>query len=358
MTSRRSIASLLFAIAFAGCSEPQDDPVEPPWIESFVASSIDLPSSGGDVRLTWVEHGGAEVSIAPGVGSVVGLGETTVQVTETTTFTLTSSNEVGTDEASVTIVVRPPDEPDGPDAPPTISAFVADTTELAAGGGPVTLSWAVDGATTLTIDEAVGDVTGATEVEVDVSETTTFTLSATNALGTVTATCTVTVAVPEYPPSILAFASDDTSLPQGGGWVRLSWDTSGATTLSINNGVGDVRGRTWVDVRVLVTTSFRLTARNVRGSAESTVLVEVEPSPPPTINSFSATPSTLTAPGYVTLSWTATGADTLSINQGLGDVTWEFGSTQTWVAQTTTYTLTARNAAGQVAQWSTTVVVQ
>ena len=66
---------------------------------------------------------------------------------------------------------------------------------------------------------------------------------------------------------------------------------------------------------------------------------------PPTIQSFAAD-AAYTSPGQsVQLSWTTTDADTLSIDQGVGDVT---GSTSTSViaAPPITYTLTATNAYG------------
>jgi hypothetical protein len=59
----------------------------------------------------------------------------------------------------------------------------------------------------------------------------------------------------------------------------------------------------------------------------------------PTITSFTATPSSLPAGGEVTLSWTVTGADTLTIDQGVGTVT---GSSKlVTVTTTTTFTLSA-----------------
>jgi len=64
----------------------------------------------------------------------------------------------------------------------------------------------------------------------------------------------------------------------------------------------------------------------------------------PTIASFTAQPSTLTQGGPVTLSWSVTGADQLSIDQGVGTVTGT--STQTTVAATTIFTLTASNSKG------------
>src|SRR5262249_26718701 len=62
---------------------------------------------------------------------------------------------------------------------PTISSFAADPSYLPEGGGQVTLSWAVAGATSVELDQGIGAVSG-TSRRVDVTKTTTFTLKATN----------------------------------------------------------------------------------------------------------------------------------------------------------------------------------
>jgi hypothetical protein len=76
---------------------------------------------------------------------------------------------------------------------------------------------------------------------------------------------------------------------------------------------------------------------------------------PPVISSFTATPSTVTAGKSVTLSWSVTGATAIAIG-GVGSV-----SGSSWLVsptQTTTYVLTAQNAAGVsvIAQAMVTVV--
>jgi hypothetical protein len=79
---------------------------------------------------------------------------------------------------------------------PTVSAFSADPSGLPTGGGKVTLHWSVSDATQVSIDHGVGDVTGMSMVEVDVTQSTTFTLTASNADGTTTASASITVADP------------------------------------------------------------------------------------------------------------------------------------------------------------------
>jgi hypothetical protein len=74
---------------------------------------------------------------------------------------------------------------------------------------------------------------------------------------------------------------------------------------------------------------------------------------PPTINSFTAAPSTILAGASSTLSWTVSGASSLSIS-GIGTVSGS--SVNVTPAVTTTYTLTASNSAGNVTANATVTV--
>ncbi len=85
----------------------------------------------------------------------------------------------------------------GTQTAPVIESFEALPGSLPVGGGDVTLQWRVRDATSLVIDEGVGEVTGATGSHaLFVADTTTYTLTATNVAGSATAQVTVTVEVP------------------------------------------------------------------------------------------------------------------------------------------------------------------
>jgi hypothetical protein len=75
----------------------------------------------------------------------------------------------------------------------------------------------------------------------------------------------------------------------------------------------------------------------------------------PAINSFTANPAVIAQGQSGALSWTVTGADSLSINQGIGTVSGT--STTVSPAATTTYTLTATNSTGSSTA-AVTVTVQ
>lgn len=79
-----------------------------------------------------------------------------------------------------------------PPPPPSITAFSSNPA-TGYGGQPCTLSWTVSGATRITIDNGVGDVTGLATKLVQPLQTTTYTLTASNAGGDRTASTTITV---------------------------------------------------------------------------------------------------------------------------------------------------------------------
>lgn len=84
-----------------------------------------------------------------------------------------------------------PTVPEVPD-PPTISSFTATPSEIFSGNNS-TLSWSASDATTVSINQGLGNVNSTGTQEVGPTVTTSYTLTATNSDGTVTKSCTVTV---------------------------------------------------------------------------------------------------------------------------------------------------------------------
>ncbi|QQL45862.1 sulfatase-like hydrolase/transferase [Sulfuriroseicoccus oceanibius] len=122
-----------------------------------------------------------------------------------------------------------------PNLLPTIGEFLADDYYVAAGDA-VTLEWRSDKATSLVIDQGVGDVTGvgvdgSGSFTVNVEQTTTYTLTAANDEGAVTESVRVVVGDPR--PNILFFLVDDM------GWqdtsVPFHYDGSGNPVRGVYN---------------------------------------------------------------------------------------------------------------------------
>ena len=187
-TLRRAAAALaasLLAVLAAACGG--DDFAAQPTIASFSATPAALPAGGGQVVLSWSTAHASQITIDNGVGDVSGMSSATVTVTTGSTFTLTATNALGAVTALTAVTVAAP-------VAPTITTFTATPASLPLGGGSVTLNWTTAGATALSIDHGVGDVSGLTSKVVNVTVDTTFTLTASNAVGSATGTAGVVIA--------------------------------------------------------------------------------------------------------------------------------------------------------------------
>ena len=142
------------------------------------------------------------------------------------------------------------------------------------------------------------------------------------------------------------------STVQLGGSSTLTWTTSHATSVSINNGVTSVALDGSTSVTPLFTTTYTLTATGAGGTVTcpTTVTVTLLPPPPPApVCTLTATPVAVVTGDSSVLSWTTQNATSFSINQSIGAVTPVVGGTRSVTpAVTTTYTGTATGAGGTV----------
>jgi len=239
--------------------------------------------------------------------------------------------------------------------PPVINSFDASPPSISAGGSSM-LTWKVSGATTVSIDQGIGNVALTGSRAVMPSATTVYTLTATNAVGvSVTATAQVMVSgAPSLPaPGGLPVVDSFTANPPGitaGSSATLSWNVSNATSVTIDPGLGTFASSGTTIVLPAATTTYILTATNVAGSttAMTQVTVSGAPSPPPglpVVNYFTANPPSITAGGSATLSWNVSNATSVTIDPGVGSVGL-VGTAPVSPVTSTNYTLTATNAAG------------
>ncbi len=119
----------------------------------------------------------------------------------------------------------------------------------------------------------MGAVTG-TSATVTPNATTLYTLTATNSFGSATATTTATV-VPANPPVISYFLANPASAGPGIK-TTLLWATSGATSVTIDHGVGTVTGNS-ATVSPTAATTYTLTATNGAGHVTATTTVSYIP---------------------------------------------------------------------------------
>lgn len=117
--------------------------------------------------------------------------------------------------------------PSTPVPVPAISSFTASPLSITA-GQTATLSWSVSGATTISIDNGVGDVSTLTSKVVSPAQTTTYRLTAANSAGSASASATVTVTaaappVDSQPPTIPVLTS---AIARSQTQVDLAWSAS------------------------------------------------------------------------------------------------------------------------------------
>ena len=334
-------------------------------ITSFTANPSSIVS-GDSSELSWeIEGEPTEISINRDVGNVTGLSSVSVSPTMTTIYTLTAKKTDGSVSKTVTKNVEVT-----VDAPPVIESFTASKNLLVAVSNESTLlRWNVtgDGPISVSLSKTVGSTTTTLLSSLPINSshsqsptvTTTYTLNATNSTGTTTATVKVHVL------NIKTFTATPVSIIPGGN-SKLSWDIDGEpTSVSIDNSVGtglDASGNTIVTPTT--TTTYTLTAQKMDNSIIKAVTAEVTVTVRslPVITSFTANPPVVSCSASpcatsATLNWAVTGADTLSINQGVGPVT-GLSSTNVTPQDTTVYTLTATNSSGSITKNVTVSVLK
>lgn len=177
-------------------------------------------------------------------------------------------------------------------SPPSISFFSGTPATITAGQSS-TLSWSVAGATSVTLDNGIGNVTSVTTKTVTPTQTTTYKLTAMNDAGSVSATVTIAVNSTQgdsQPPSAPVLTS---ATAKSASQVDLSWtasnDNVGVTGYQIlRNGsvLTTVSGGSlsYADTSVAASTSYAYTIRAFDAvgnlSQPSNSITSTTPAPP------------------------------------------------------------------------------
>ena len=303
------------------------------------AGSVTLDASascdpdGDEITFVWDQIGGDPISLA---GSDTAQASFTAEEGKVYQFRLTVRDTRGaadTDRVTVSTL----------DRQIKITRFTA-SPETVQSGEPVTVVWEVQNATEVEIS-GIGkvDATSGTST-ITLSETTTLTLIARNPKRDVSQSLVVTVLTPQ--PRIRQFTATPRSVAKGE-TATLAWETEDADRVSIT-GIGSVAPNGTATVTVNEATTYVLTAANDHGEVSTSVAVSItEPRvEAPQIIRFVATPAQLLGTGTTTLVWEVRNSDDVTITE-IGDVG-SSGSSTVSVSETKTFTLTARNEAGEI----------
>jgi hypothetical protein len=293
---------------------------------------------GDPLTYSWLQIGGASVNISNSTAAVATF---TAAAGQTYNFRLTVKDPAGLQSTATTTVTAT-----SGGATLHIDQFFA-TPNNVQPGEPSTLTWAVTGATGVTISGVNGNLnptTGTTQVTPQ--QTTTYTLTATGPGGPLTATAVVTVGS-TGPPQIIRFEASPLTI-QPGQQSTLSWSTVGGTQVSIS-GVGNVTPNGSTTVSPQATTTYTLSVTGSNGqTVTAPVTVTVTTGTIPQVVTFVATPQNIDAGQSTKLCWQVTNATNISITPGVGTNLNANDCATVSPTTTTTYTLTATNATGQI----------
>ncbi|HVC33883.1 MAG TPA: FHA domain-containing protein [Chloroflexota bacterium] len=332
-----------------------------PQIVSFTVSADHLPKEGQAVTIDWKTDGATSVTIDPAdeIKSPQPSGEATVHPTQNNTvYKLTATNDAGSVTATKTIVIDPPQ----------VLSFTASSPSVDQGGADQ-LTWTAQNFTKLTIKASAGEVEpGKQEVDVTSSSSETvhplqdteYTITATNAGGTDTKNVKITAS-----PMQIAFFKADPGAIAKGEQAQLSWNVTGATTITIQPGIGAVSaGQSSALIKPDKTTTYTLTATSPagkKGTATATITVGLGAVK---IDFITAAPTSITKGETATLTFSVQNAKHITIQGSDGTVVKDVavtdptlqGSVTVSPTTTTTYTLTATNDSGSDAQPATVSV--
>jgi hypothetical protein len=316
----------------------------------FIADPRQI-AAGQQATLSWKTLAAASVTISGGVGTVAAQGSVAVSPASTTTYTLTAAGGGRTETAQVTVVVT---------GATFLSCFATPATITQ--GQSTTLTWTTQSATSVSIAPGIGAVGASGTLSVTPSQSTNYTLTAAGQGATSTCSIGVTVlpAPPQppgvQPPVIALFSASPATIDQGQS-STLTWNVTGATSVSITN-LGPVSAQGTQMVSPSVSTTYVLTATNAAGSVTAQATVNVNIVPGPAITEFVAIPQQLPPNQRYSsrLLCSALGAESITI---AGTT---FTQVQTAVLMvspevTTTYTCVARDLAGRTATKQVTVYV-
>jgi len=244
----------------------------PPTIVSFIANPTTI-NMGESSQLSWHVINADTVSIST-LGNEALNGSAPVTPSATTTYILTATRGSQSVTAPATVTVN---NGTGGSGVPIIVAFTANPTSITQ-GATSTLSWQVQNATTVTIDNGVGTVPLNGTRGVSPAATTVYTLTATNANGNASQQATVTVT--STGPTITSFTATPPSIAPGGG-SALTCNAINATSININ-GTTFNAGSGTLAVSPPQTTTYTCVATGQNGQTDTkqvTVTVTTPPGP-------------------------------------------------------------------------------
>ncbi len=242
-------------------SQSCDTPL--PKCTSFYAEPQTLPAGGGQSKLIWATENATIVNIDK-IGDVAKNDVMTVDVSTTTTYKLTASDDSNNTSIcyeTITVTPKPPVTSDPITCANNVNLSISPSS--VSSGDNATISWSTTAITSLSFDNGITSTGLSGTVTVSPTTNTTYKLTATDGKDTIS--CPIAVSIKtssggggggggsSSPTCELTISANKI---KSGDDVKLVWNTSRATGLTLV----DSKGKTWV------------TTDNLLGSAKDELL--------------------------------------------------------------------------------------
>ena len=152
---------------------------------------------------------------------------------------------------------------------------------------------------------------------------------------------------PGEPIVVESFAAQPRKISSGSA-ATLTWSVKNAVEVRIDPGIGVVAATGTRSVSPQEPTTYTLTAKDASG-ASKTETVAIQVTSPASIVEFSASPAEIQSGHAAVLRWNVTGAEDVSLDQGIGKVSPQ-GSRGVYPTASKTYVLEAKGTGGSVSK--------
>jgi hypothetical protein len=270
-------------------TQTENQTVVPPSVVNFVATPETI-TAGQNTNLIWVVTGAESVTIEPGLGKMAPSGTFIISPTDTTVYTLIATGRADNISKSVRVIVNPivkieepvvkPPEPvsdnksDACLVPVDVSLYVFPD-QVALGEQRALLRWSVKGVDKVYIVPDIGEVAAEGNYGIMPRTTTTYTLTAETESCVVNKSVTIVVTGTFVPPDsgpVVELFNVTPSIYSGESGT-LQWRVKGATTVTIDHGIGVVASTGSMAVSPKENTTYAMTVAN--GAAFYSVTVRI-----------------------------------------------------------------------------------
>jgi hypothetical protein len=269
-TTRAGITGLTCPIAAIGAVPTATASISPATIPA-----------GQPATLTWITTNAVSIVVDQGIGSVAASGTMSVFPTATTTYTVTAKNDSATVTAAATVMVTAAADT----TPPVISGVTSSalTTTGATIGfttnepsyhqieyGTTTAYGTLGALDSMLMTSHTQPLTGLTA-----GTQYHYRVRATDAAGSTALSTDFTFTTASVPPLLTATLTSSPASITSGSASTLTWSTTNATSISINQAIGTVSASGTRSVSPTATTTYTLTATNGTSSVTATASVTV-----------------------------------------------------------------------------------